>query len=169
MSSGKRSLGSTKGHRARPVSVEIRRDKVVALAVLGTPVGVIAKELDLARETVSRIIHEPEVRARIEAARQTAIMDGRADLQASTRWLTGRLLELAASRNQAVAVRAIVEALSKVGFDAPKRIDLGLLAGSTDEELWAKLRDLERRVSDQAKLEELPAETSSDDEEPSDG
>lgn len=127
------------------IDAALRRDQVVHYALLGVPGVVIARELGVRPETISRILNEPAVRARIEAARATAIADGRADLQASTRWLTTRLLELAASRNGGVAVRAVVEALSKLGFDAPKRVDLGILAGSTDDELWNKLEDLKRK------------------------
>lgn len=127
------------------LDASLRRDEVVRLAVMGTPGHVIASELGLTVHTISRILNEPEIRARVQTARSTALNDGRADLQAATRWLTSRLLELAASKNRAVAVRAVVEALSKIGFDAPKRIDLGLLAGSTDDELWSKLRELEHK------------------------
>jgi hypothetical protein len=162
---------------AQRIDAALRRDEVVRLALALVPPKTIAAALEVRADTVSKILAEPEIRARIEAARATSLNDGRANLQAATRRLVDRLLELAESRNQAVAVRAIVEGLSKAGFDAPKRIDLGLLAGSTDDELWAKLRELERaRTRTSGAEPELPADvdaSAADDdgggEEPSDG
>jgi hypothetical protein len=126
----------------------------LALTFMGS--SEIAKRVGVTADHVSHILAEPEVQAKIAAARATAMSDTRALVQTHARRAVDRLAELMEHRSGAVAVRAAVEMLSKAGVDAARRIDLGVVVGATEEDLnaeWEKIRaELEGDGNDTPKL-----------------
>lgn len=128
-------------------TAEMRREEAVRLALALTPVGVIATRLGITRHRAGDILAEPEVRARIVAAEATAMKDAIARRRQLTRRAVEVLAERMEDKNGQVAVRAAQLVLSGSGADAAKKIDLGLLAGSTDAELDA---ELERILAEEA-------------------
>lgn len=128
--------------RRRTEHAEQLRADVVCLA-LSMPVSGIARRLRVHRVTVSKILAEPDVEAQLAAARTTAFRDARAVLRKATLRAAHVLVELLEHEAGHVACRAAIEILSKAGADAPRQLDLGVLADATDKELWERLRAIQ--------------------------
>lgn len=158
----KRPPNATKRRRATTVTATSKREEIIRLALALTPVGVIAQRMDIHRTRVSDVLAEPEVRARLDDARRTAFEDARAVLRTGTRRAAERLMELLESKSATVAVRAAIEILSKSGADAPRKFDIGILAGATDAELDAELARIEAEERERAKPPELVSEIGDD-------
>lgn len=128
--------------RGKGALANLRRDEVVRLALMMTPASAIAKRLGVTPQRVSEILAEPEVVLRLEAARRTAFEDARAELRTLTRRAVAVLGEEMEGRSSAQRVRAAIEVLSKAGADAPRRFDVALLAGMTNEEIESEFKKL---------------------------
>lgn len=118
------------------------RDEVIRHVLAMMPVASIAREVGLHRSKVSEILQEPEVQAKLAQARTTAFRDAQAVLRQGTRRAAAVLIELLEDGAGHVRARAAIEILSKAGADAPKKIDLGSLAGATDDDLWDELEEI---------------------------
>lgn len=132
-----------RGKRKLNAVSQQRREEVVRHVLAMMPLQSIAKTLGIHRNQVAEIIAEPEVQSKLAEARATAFRDAQAVLRQGTRRAAAVLIELLEDDAGHVRARAAIEILSKAGADAPKKIDLGVLAGATDEELWDRLHDLE--------------------------
>lgn len=115
---------------------------MAALALLGAPQNVIAARTRLHPVSVSRILSEPDMVARLDAARATAFRDAQAILRQACLRAAHVLVELVEHESGHVALRAAVAILTKAGADAPKALDLGALAGAADADLWTELEAL---------------------------
>jgi len=121
-----------------------RREEVVRLSLTLMPAEAIAKRLRITTKRVQLILAEPEVAGRLAAARRTAFADALSTLKTATRRAVEVLIEEMDGKHAPTRVRAAVEILNAAGATAPKRFDVGVIAGSTDEELWRELRELEQ-------------------------
>lgn len=137
-----------RGRAQTTTTAEARREEIIRLALSLAPVHVIAKAVGVTRQRVSDVLAEDEVKARLVEARTSAFRDAVARLRQGTRRAAEVLIERMEDRSGAVAVRAAIEVLSKAGADAPKKIDLGVLAGVSDEELWKELDAIRKREAE---------------------
>ena len=133
--------GRKRKARRSPVVQQVR-DEVIRHVLAMMPVASIAREVGLHRSKVSEILQEPEVQAKLAQARTTAFRDAQAVLRQGTRRAAAVLIELLEDGAGHVRARAAIEILSKAGADAPKKIDLGSLAGATDDDLWDELEEI---------------------------
>lgn len=138
---------SRKGKRGHTALA--RREEVVRLALALVPIPTIATRIGVARETVHRMLGEPEVAARLASARTTAFDDSLAELRGLTRRSVGVLSEELEGDDPATRVRAAVEVLKLAGAAAPKRMNLnvnGVIQGMTDDqieaEFWREHREM---------------------------
>ncbi len=138
---GRRLPTATETRRRRTEHAEQLRADVVCLS-LSMQVSDIARRLRVHRVTVSKILTEPDVQAKLAEARTTAFRDAQAVLRRACLRAAHVLVELLEDDAGHVRARAAIEILSKAGADAPKKIDLGSLAGATDADLWAELEEI---------------------------
>lgn len=136
--------------RALSVPADLRRSEVLRLALCLTPITAIAVRLEMTRGQVARILDEPEVRTGIAAAERTAMRDAIARRRQLTRRAVEVMAEELESEHGHVRLRAAELIMSGSGADAPKRFDIGILAGSTDAELWRELEELEDALGESA-------------------
>lgn len=134
--------GKTRRKRKLNAVSQQRREEVIRHVLAMMPVQAIAKTLGIHRNQVAEIIAEPEVAAKLAEARTTAFRDAQAVLRQGTRRAAAVLIELLEDDAGHVRARAAIEILTKAGADAPKKIDLGSLAGATDDDLWDELEEI---------------------------
>lgn len=135
--------------RAMSVPADLRRSEVLRLALCLMPITTIAARLEMTRGQVSRMLDEPDVRAAIAEAERTAMRDAIARRRQLTRRAVEVMAEELESEHGHVRLRAAELIMSGSGADAPKKFDIGILAGSTDAELWRELEELEGERSDE--------------------
>lgn len=116
----------TETGRKRPIRNDsIPRHDVVRLRALRLTTRQIAAELGAAADTISDILHEPEVIAQLEELERDALDDAKQVLRTGTRRASRVLFELLDSPDERVRLDAAKTLLTKAGADAPTKAEVG--------------------------------------------